>query len=412
MDLKAPKEVANENLLVSWKDIAAYLKCSVRKAQRLERLQLPVHRLEGVKSVWASRVEIDAWMAASPVADRPLLSERRDRAVSHLGLALLIVFAALTIAAAWLSAYGLTIALFGVTTALLWFVYPSMPDNRLTRGIVALFIVAGMAYAAAATTLPEVVSNIVNMTTLKPAFVYPFVTGLRFVPVPVLIAVFLVLLREGGFAKKPRLRRVYLAAGTLLLVGATVSSFTASGIYALWKAHLPIFGTMLAGESFVLATNAVLLVLAYRFFNVTTITGSQWFFQRSGIAYLLIALTASILGRHGNELREYYLDSGNPRTYRVLNSNAIDASKAWLLNHSADAGPELEQLFDNPEFVDALRTQEFHRVPFDELYPSRKRAVIFGYKVDGSAIRRRPVFVLVRFPAELASQLRFETASD
>ena len=49
-------------LLVSWKDIADYLKCSVRKAQRLETLELPVNRISGTKSVWASKSEIDRWL--------------------------------------------------------------------------------------------------------------------------------------------------------------------------------------------------------------------------------------------------------------------------------------------------------------------------------------------------------------
>src|SRR5438552_9923885 len=51
-----------DDLLVGWKDIAAYLKCSVRKAQRLERRELPVNRIEGTKSVWASKSEIDRWL--------------------------------------------------------------------------------------------------------------------------------------------------------------------------------------------------------------------------------------------------------------------------------------------------------------------------------------------------------------
>jgi len=55
-------QVDSPDLLVSWKDIAAYLKCSVRKAQRLEKLKFPVNRISGTKSVWALKSEIDAWM--------------------------------------------------------------------------------------------------------------------------------------------------------------------------------------------------------------------------------------------------------------------------------------------------------------------------------------------------------------
>src|SRR5881296_3770623 len=51
-----------DDLLVGWKDIASYLKCSVRKAQRLERQELPVNRITGTKSVWASKSQIDRWL--------------------------------------------------------------------------------------------------------------------------------------------------------------------------------------------------------------------------------------------------------------------------------------------------------------------------------------------------------------
>ena len=62
MDTRLPVDCSNDDLLVGWKDIAAYLKCSVRKAQRLERRELPVNRIEGTKSVWASKSEIDRWL--------------------------------------------------------------------------------------------------------------------------------------------------------------------------------------------------------------------------------------------------------------------------------------------------------------------------------------------------------------
>src|SRR5437773_1467525 len=62
--VKAPPQSnrPNDDLLVSWKDIADYLKCSVRKAQRLETLELPVNRISGTKSVWASKSEIERWL--------------------------------------------------------------------------------------------------------------------------------------------------------------------------------------------------------------------------------------------------------------------------------------------------------------------------------------------------------------
>src|SRR5262245_1978761 len=55
--------VDSPDLLVGWKDIAAYLKCSVRKAQRLEQRELPVNRIPGTKSVWALKSEVGAWLS-------------------------------------------------------------------------------------------------------------------------------------------------------------------------------------------------------------------------------------------------------------------------------------------------------------------------------------------------------------
>jgi len=62
VDTRQQGNSTNDDLLVSWKDIAAYLKCSVRKAQRLERRDLPVHRIGGTKSIWASKAQIDRWL--------------------------------------------------------------------------------------------------------------------------------------------------------------------------------------------------------------------------------------------------------------------------------------------------------------------------------------------------------------
>jgi hypothetical protein len=45
----------NEDLLETWKDFARYLKCSVRKAQRLERQHLPIKRIPNTKAVWHRR---------------------------------------------------------------------------------------------------------------------------------------------------------------------------------------------------------------------------------------------------------------------------------------------------------------------------------------------------------------------
>lgn len=59
-------DAQSSDRLVSWKEIAAYLRCEERTAQRWERdRQLPVHRLPGDKRgvVFAFRRELDAWLS-------------------------------------------------------------------------------------------------------------------------------------------------------------------------------------------------------------------------------------------------------------------------------------------------------------------------------------------------------------
>lgn len=78
-----PDPLAQAVSLDGWKEIAAYLRRSVRSAQRWERtLGLPVHRMvtpEGGRVVYAQRHEIDAWRRrhdARQVTDAPKRSRR------------------------------------------------------------------------------------------------------------------------------------------------------------------------------------------------------------------------------------------------------------------------------------------------------------------------------------------------
>ena len=59
---------ANPVLLKSWKEIAAYLRCSVRTAQRYEHERhLPVRRSAGRGSVLALKGDLDMWLRNTPV---------------------------------------------------------------------------------------------------------------------------------------------------------------------------------------------------------------------------------------------------------------------------------------------------------------------------------------------------------
>src|SRR5205085_11550022 len=65
---ESEETVASETAyLQGWKEIAHYLKTSVRTVQRWERLSMPIHRTGQLKngSVVALRHEIDQWMLNS-----------------------------------------------------------------------------------------------------------------------------------------------------------------------------------------------------------------------------------------------------------------------------------------------------------------------------------------------------------
>src|SRR5207249_4286105 len=108
------------------------------------------------------------------------------------------------------------IVLFGLTAVLIVAAYPSLPDTSYMRATVGLFVIAAMSYGASATTLPDLTGSVVNMMILQPALAYPFLTGLRFIPIPVLstIALVLVAFRDNiGFVRNPRLGTAYLVGG-------------------------------------------------------------------------------------------------------------------------------------------------------------------------------------------------------
>jgi len=430
MDIRGQITNSKADLLVSWKDIAAYLKCSVRKAQRLEQRGLPVNRIPGTKSVWALKPDIDRWITAqahSASLDKDQLKDAAETArgdvplnstlpngfgrfISFYGpLCVLGIFLGLTIASIFAAAYGLTIVLFVLTSASVALIYHRLPDTVYTRALVGLFILAGMSYTASATTLPDVVGSVVNMTVLRPAVAYPFMAGLRFIPIPILISVFLVVLpfrANRGFAHNLHLRMTYVFLGVLLLSTAAIFGPTFAGALRVWHAGLPIRWTLIAGEVFICLTNVALFLAGYRFLNSSTRRYTQ-FLSRCGIGYLLIALTAAIINRHWYEIDRHYLDIRQAHAYRAHNSNATAELRNWLQVHTADAGTDLMALSRDPEFLHALETQEFYRQEFDEAAQGSRKAVILGYKTGPETQWRHPSFLLVRFPAELAAALGF-----
>jgi hypothetical protein len=401
------RDMARDDLLVSWKDIAAYLKCSVRKAQRLETRELPVNRISGTKSVWASKTDIDRWLSLQAENTKAQLAPRLaiiQRAMPPsaarwlIGIALIL--AALTLRAATASQYGLAIASFGVTSLVLMSAYSSLSDSAYARAFIGLFVVLGMAYGTSATTLPDLVGSVVNMSTIRPALFYPLAAGFRFIPIPILIAV--------THIARLRHPRVYFCLGLGCLVLAASTGLMNSGALRIWQAVLPIRWTILAGESFVIAVNIALFVAGYRLLQAKESRGFQSLLPWYATGYLLIALTAAIIGRHWNEIDKYHLDVRYPDAYQVQETKARDVFHAWLSEHASEAGADLVALFDDSEFLMALQTRNFYKQEFDEFFQGEGKAVILGYRLEAESPRRAAPFLRIRFPVSLAAALRFD----
>jgi len=203
---------------------------------------------------------------------------------------------------------------------------------------------------------------------------------------------------------------VYLLAGASLLITTTGLAFR--GIYNVWQAGLPIRWTILAGECFVFGVNVALFIFAYRFLGAPQLSGYPRFLSWCGTGCLLVAFSAAITNGHWTDINRLHLDARNPQPYRVHNSNVEDTLRSWLESHRGESGADLLDLSGDPEFLGALKNEDFYKQEFDESVQMSKHAVIFGYKERARSRTQEPAFVLVRFPAGLAAALQFGEARE
>src|ERR1700756_250436 len=80
------REPSSEDRLNSWKEIAAYLKCSERTVRRWEEEGLPVrrHTHKTKAAIYAYKAEIDAWWRDGHDRMKPV-KNLQDEAVSDWG---------------------------------------------------------------------------------------------------------------------------------------------------------------------------------------------------------------------------------------------------------------------------------------------------------------------------------------
>src|SRR5260221_10601369 len=129
--------------------------------------------------------------------DQPVSQSRFETALLHRAYPLTSIAAvAMLLLAIWTSTYGLAIAGFCICGGLLTAHFDELSDKVSTRFLVSLFYLLGMAYTPSAATLYPILARVTNISKLPIAVVYPFVTGLKFIPAFVLVFAYWVILKK------------------------------------------------------------------------------------------------------------------------------------------------------------------------------------------------------------------------
>ncbi len=270
----------------------------------------------------------------------------------------------------WLAAvngsYGVAIIMCGIGCVLLVIMYRRSEDTVPARAGVAVVFAAIMAYIPSAATIPQVVDSVVNATTLKPAVIYPFITGLKFIPLfcVVLLEWVLLPLRRVGLPQWFDSRFGYFLRGAVVLLVTAIALVWNSGEDKIFRSSLPGSGVILVGYTVVLAINLGLWFLACGEFAKEKRAGFTPLLLTLAFAYLPLALAGFIIDQKYNFVNLHYLDKRRPTAYRVVYPQAIEAFKRSPSGVRAEIGPDLMLLISDPAFARTLNTELFYRQDF------------------------------------------------
>ena len=319
------------------------------------------------------------------------------------GAVLLASLLAVTLGA---RAYGCAIAVFWVGALFILAAYRQMPDTALSRAGVSLYLVAAMSFTAAGSSMPPLMANVVNMSALPPASVFPFVMGLKYIPLPILVLACWTFIGSSRLEITPFARKAYWIGGIFMLGVTATSLAVASSDYRIWQARLPSRWVLAGGYAVVVAINVSIWYLgSHSLAESATRAGKLLLLCLLG--YLPIAILAFFVDGEYNRINQYYLDVRWPEAYVAAHP---DVAAHW--NESApeqvrtELGSDLVSRLKDPDFQQALRTRRFYKQHLDESFQLVHRAVLFGYQ------RTLPngvvVFETIRFPKPLADALQFE----
>ncbi len=321
----------------------------------------------------------------------------------RLWIAMLVALFALLSVSVLSSAYGLAIFAFCITAVFVALSCLHLRDSIYLRASVATFMILAMSYIASASTLPGVLSAVVNMPTLPPAIAYPFITGLKFIPLFVLLLAYWVL---------PSRKSLGLP-GILFLFATAACVAAASGDYLIFKQRLPGCLTLVYGYALVLAINIVIWILGDYLFRTRQVVDFSRIFSLCALAYLPLAVTSWFIESNYNFINQHYLDKRRPSIYVVTNpAGLINVRKALRTTLRGQVGPLLTAMLEDPESSRELLNAKFYKQDFDEPFQLGPSAVIFGYKPAPRGPRDQPSFIAIRFPAEIVATLGFQPARE
>src|SRR5207302_2580161 len=115
----------------------------------------------------------------------------------------------------------------------------------------------------------ESMKSVINMDILPPAALYPFITGLKFIPLLVLIGGFWVgcaFSQDRGFEDQPALGLVYNGLGCLFLAALFLAGL-ATDDYNLLSTRLPGWWLVSGGYLAALGANVALWRWGYSHFK-------------------------------------------------------------------------------------------------------------------------------------------------
>ena len=308
------------------------------------------------------------------------------------------------------SAVGVAATCFAVALAVLLAGYEHLPRSPVSRGLVSLVLLFAMAYVPSAWTLYQLFGVVVNFESLRPAAIYPFITGMKFLPFFALVLAYWTRAAASDAGSHPPRQRMFWGIGTLFTLMTVIGLAAYSGDLEIWSARVPGWQSLAVCYSIVLGINIVLGWAALRELRRDEPGDGRRVLSACTIAYLVLLAPAITIGAQYNAINQSHLADRRTQGYRALNPGAVSGPARAELLRRDDIGPDLRALLQDSQFASALANETFYRVDLDEKFQLSERAVVFGYgRSVGTGTR---TFRLLRLPEAVAREFRFEVAAD